>query len=260
MNLKSKLRVTKRLTAIISIVAIIIISIAFQGCEKENIFHEEEIVYSSDEKGFYLYNNSVFPLSIREQLTDSEFELLCNLSEEYGVYFLNPEEYSHIELKEIESYSETQKLLDVKLTYAEPTIEHDRELNRPDINVPRLKSGNSEEYEEYSSRTASIQVATITSGVGLVYGYINLNWAYYYNNTQHIALSVSDVNVNISGGGYGLFCTFNGTKSVNLNSNNIEFSYVVNGRVWLGASIGGMPIGIPTLLDINKSGNYLCPY
>jgi hypothetical protein len=173
---------------------------------------------------------------------------------------LNPEEYSHIELKKIESYSETQKLLDIKLTYAEPTIKHDKELNRLDINVPRLKSGYAEEGGEYSSRTASIQVATITSGLGLVYGYINLNWAYHYNNTQHIALNVSDVNVNISGGGYGLVCTFSGTKSVDLNPNNIEFSYVVNGRVWLGASIGGIHIGIPTSLDINKSGNYLCPY
>lgn len=257
MNFKSKLRVTKPLATIISIVCIALLGFIFQGCEKEDIYYEEEIVYSSEENGFHLYNNSVFPSSIRSKLTDSDFELLCNLSEEYGVYFLDPGEYNLTEFKKINSYDELQKIMNVSLTYAEPTIETDRRLNRLDIKTPRLKSGN---VEEYVSGTASIQVATITSGFGLVHGYINLNWAYHYNNTLHIALNVSDVNVSISGGGYGWFCTFSGTKAVNLNPKGIEFSYVVNGRVWIGASIGGMPIGIPTALDINKSGNYLCPY
>ncbi len=260
MNYKSKLRVTKPLATIIGLIGIVVFSVVFQGCEKDDFSFQEGIVYSSEQKGFHIYETSDIPQEIKYKMSSSDFELLCKLSEEYGVYFLDPGEYSSSKFKNIERYSKVKKLLDVKLIYAESTIELDKELNRLDINIPRLKSGNSEEYEGYSSRTASISVATITSGVGLVYGYINLNWAYHYNNTQHIALSVSDVNVSISGGGYGLVCTFSGTKSVDLLPNKIEFSYVVNGRVWLGASIGGIPIGIPTQLDIYKTGNYLCPY
>ncbi len=259
MNFKSKLRVTKPLAKIISLVSIIMLISVFQGCEKEDIYSVEEIVYSSEKKGFYLYDNANFPLTIREQLTNSEFELLCNLSKEYGVYLLDPDEYISSEFKKLESPIETQKWLDVKLTYAEPTIELDRKLNSLDINTPRLKSGCGEGYEETGAKAISIPIAYITMGAGWTTGVVNLNWAYFYDADLREASNIQDVNISVSDDGYGAVCAFSGTKAVYILDNNFEFTYVVEGTVWLGASLGGIAIGIPTI-DISKSGNYLCPY
>lgn len=57
MKLKSKLRAPKRLTAIISLVAIIILSVVFQGCEKE-IYEQpaesgEDIITSETTRDLY---------------------------------------------------------------------------------------------------------------------------------------------------------------------------------------------------------------
>lgn len=242
-----------------TIVSVIFLSILFNGCNNGDYLYQKDVLYSSEKNGFHLYDNSVIPSSIKAKLNDSEFELLCMLCTEYGVYFLDPKEYSSKEFKPIENFIEVQDLLDINLSSAVSTVERVKELNRLSNNIPRLKTSSNESYQEYSTRKASVYITTIINSITQVeLGEIYLEWAYLYNDTEEIALNVSNVSVSMTGMN-GLICTFSGIKSVNLLPNEIEFSYLVDGRLVIGASIGNLAVGIPTSAQFNHSGSYLCP-
>jgi hypothetical protein len=259
MILKYNIIKLQTLTVICNIVIVFIFIFAFHGCNGEDYLYEKEIVYSSEENGFHLYDNSVIPSSIKAKLSDSEFELLCSLCAEYGVYFLDPKEYSSKKIKQIENVIEVQDLLDIDLSSAEFKVERVKGPNRLSINMPRLKTSSNENYQEYSIKQAEVYITTIINSITQEeIGQIYLKWAYLFNDTEEIALNVSNVSVSMTGF-YGLICTFSGTKAVELLENKIEFSYLVDGSLVIGVSIGNLAIGIPTSAQFNYSGSYLCP-
>jgi hypothetical protein len=149
MNLKSKLRVTKPLATIISLVSIIILSIVFQRCETEELVFKEDYLDVELEQ---------------ETLSESDFEILklaqermdefvkvkngkyttslksgvsINISDELFSHFKMQIEYSNLLIQE------KGLVLSGKTFHA--AIIDDKQLGH--IGIPRLKSGSAESTE-----------------------------------------------------------------------------------------------------------------
>ncbi len=149
MNFKSKLRVTKLLAKVISLVSIIMLSTVFQGCEKEELFFQgdyldvdmtQEVLSESD---LEVYNQAQKRMDEFVEVENNTYTttlksgISINISEELFSFFMNKMEESNLLIK--------QKgfVLSGKTFYTSTSIDQ-----CVDCEIPRLKSTDFPEGDE----------------------------------------------------------------------------------------------------------------
>ncbi|MCL3780918.1 hypothetical protein EMN47_11045 [Prolixibacteraceae bacterium JC049] len=232
----------------------------FWACQDDlNNNIEKNVVYSSSKKGFHVYKN--IPLKIQNQLSSSNLEFVTRLAQKRGIVFLDKNECDTSKFKKIDNFNSNQlkKLENIQFVESK-TLENSNNKLLKLNNEVEVKKGKSVEsisllIAQYTNSWWDSEYAPATL-------LVHLNWQYIFNNDTHLAEKVTNKQVemieepfNLLSGGY----LFDGMCTVDTIYNGIEFIYGVNGVIRLGVCIEGNYIAFH-VADINKSGNYLCPW